>query len=206
MPPNSTSRVRRQQIADHLGPEHDGGGRLLGGLREDGVAGRERRRDAPDRAVGERADEAADPRAEAELLVDFLRERIAEATFELSRTWKIPAPDNDEQLNLGTAALEAFLARVPMIFSVVVLSPHGWFGQANVLGRPDTGGQVVYILDQVRALEEEMRQRLLAQGLDLEPQIVILTRLIPEAEDTSCAADPVARRTLTSHVTPCREA
>ena len=25
------------------------------------------------------------------------------------------------------------------------------FGQANVLGRPDTGGQVVYILDQVRA-------------------------------------------------------
>ncbi len=37
-----------------------------------------------------------------------------------------------------------------MIFSVVVLSPHGYFGQANVLGMPDTGGQVVYILDQVR--------------------------------------------------------
>jgi hypothetical protein len=45
-----------------------------------------------------------------------------------------------------------------MIFSIAILSPHGWFGQANVLGRPDTGGQVVYILDQVRALEEEMRR------------------------------------------------
>lgn len=32
---------------------------------------------------------------------------------------------------------------------VVILSPHGYFGQSNVLGLPDTGGQVVYILDQV---------------------------------------------------------
>ena len=32
-------------------------------------------------------------------------------------------------------------------------SPHAWFGQSGVLGLPDTGGQVVYILDQVRALE-----------------------------------------------------
>jgi hypothetical protein len=37
-----------------------------------------------------------------------------------------------------------------MIFSMVIISPHGYFGQANVLGRPDTGGQVVYILDQAR--------------------------------------------------------
>jgi sucrose synthase len=55
-----------------------------------------------------------------------------------------------------------------------------------VLGRPDTGGQVVYILDQVRALETEMRSRLFEQGLDIEPQIVVLTRLIPQAEGTSC--------------------
>ncbi len=91
-------------------------------------------------------------------------------------------------------ALEQFLARIPMVFSLAILSPHGWFGQANVLGRPDTGGQVVYILDQVRALEEEMSERLHAQGLDIEPQIVILTRLIPEAEDTTCnqRLEPVA--------------
>ncbi|MEA3276478.1 MAG: sucrose synthase [Pseudomonadota bacterium] len=91
-------------------------------------------------------------------------------------------------------SLEAFLGRIPMIFSLAILSPHGWFGQTNVLGRPDTGGQVVYILDQVRALEQEMRQRLLAQGLDIEPQIVILSRLIPEAEDTTCnqRLEPVA--------------
>ncbi|TCJ18490.1 sucrose synthase [Parasulfuritortus cantonensis] len=85
------------------------------------------------------------------------------------------------------AIMESFLARIPMIFSVAVLSPHGWFGQSNVLGRPDTGGQVVYILDQVRALEADMRRRLAEQGLDaIEPQVVVITRLIPEAEGTTC--------------------
>jgi sucrose synthase len=87
-----------------------------------------------------------------------------------------PSPDN----------LEKFLARIPMIFSITILSPHGWFGQSDVLGRPDTGGQVVYILDQVRALEQEMHHRLEQQGLDIEPQILVVTRLIPEAEGTSC--------------------
>ena len=29
-----------------------------------------------------------------------------------------------------------------MVFNVVIFSPHGYFGQANVLGLPDTGGQV----------------------------------------------------------------
>ncbi|NNF97726.1 MAG: sucrose synthase, partial [Halobacteria archaeon] len=87
-----------------------------------------------------------------------------------------PSPNN----------LEDFLSRIPMIFSLAILSPHGYFGQANVLGRPDTGGQVVYILDQVRALEKEMRDRLLQQGLNIEPQIVVLTRLIPNAEGTTC--------------------
>jgi sucrose synthase len=82
--------------------------------------------------------------------------------------------------------LEEFLSRIPMIFSMVIISPHGYFGQANVLGRPDTGGQVVYILDQVRALEEEMRRRLDEQGTEIEPQIIILTRLIPEADGTTC--------------------
>ncbi len=84
-------------------------------------------------------------------------------------------------------ALEIFLSRIPMIFSIAIISPHGFFGQENVLGRPDTGGQVVYILDQVRALEQEMRDRLYEQGLvDIEPRIVVLTRLIPESEGTTC--------------------
>jgi len=54
--------------------------------------------------------------------------------------------------------LEKFLGRIPMIFNIVILSPHGYFGQDHVLGLPDTGGQVVYILDQVRALEREMQK------------------------------------------------
>lgn len=82
--------------------------------------------------------------------------------------------------------LEAFLARVPMISRVLILSPHGWFGQSGVLGLPDTGGQVVYILDQVRALEREMRERLAIQGVDVEPRIVVVTRLIPDAGSTGC--------------------
>jgi len=82
--------------------------------------------------------------------------------------------------------LERFLRRIPMIFKIAILSPHGWFGQSDVLGKPDTGGQVVYILDQVRALEHEMRTSISNHGLDIEPQIVVLTRLIPEAEGTTC--------------------
>ena len=82
--------------------------------------------------------------------------------------------------------LEVFLGRIPMIFSIAIVTPHGYFAQENVLGRPDTGGQVVYILDQVKALEHEMRERLDEQGLSIEPEIVVLTRLIPESEGTTC--------------------
>jgi sucrose synthase len=102
--------------------------------------------------------------------------RIRETMRRLSNI--LEAPDHED--------IEAFLARVPMIFSVVILSPHGWFGQSGVLGRPDTGGQVVYILDQVRALEREMRARMADQGLDIEPQILVVTRLIPHAEGSGC--------------------
>lgn len=92
------------------------------------------------------------------------------------------------------SALEHFLGRVPMIFSLAILSPHGYFGQSNVLGRPDTGGQVVYILDQVRSLEREMRQRLFEQGIAIEPQILVITRLIPQADGTTCdqRIEPIA--------------
>ncbi|KAI0507366.1 hypothetical protein KFK09_013489 [Dendrobium nobile] len=82
--------------------------------------------------------------------------------------------------------LENFLGRVPMVFNVVILSPHGYFAQANVLGYPDTGGQVVYILDQVRALENEMLLRIKQQGLDITPRILIVTRLLPDAVGTTC--------------------
>lgn len=130
----------------------------------------------------------------------------------------LQAPDPD--------VLEKFLARIPMVFTVCIVSPHGYFGQAGVLGMPDTGGQVytslthwdhyrifasgwnysfriicncylwvaggngcsvylfnlyafwlfqvVYILDQVRALESQMLENLRLQGLDFKPQIVIV--------------------------------
>ncbi|KAJ7008275.1 LOW QUALITY PROTEIN: sucrose synthase 2 [Populus alba x Populus x berolinensis] len=51
---------------------------------------------------------------------------------------------------------------------------------------PDTGGQIVYILDQVRALENEMLLRMQQQGLDFKPKILIVTRLIPDSKGTSC--------------------
>ncbi|CAL0305110.1 unnamed protein product [Lupinus luteus] len=82
--------------------------------------------------------------------------------------------------------LEKFLGRIPMVFNVVILSPHGYFAQDNVLGYPDTGGQVVYILDQVRALENEMLNRIKKQGLNIKPRILIITRLLPDAIGTTC--------------------
>ncbi|XP_039030279.1 sucrose synthase-like [Hibiscus syriacus] len=82
--------------------------------------------------------------------------------------------------------LEKFLGRIPMVFNVVILTPHGYFAQDNVLGYPDTGGQVVYILDQVRALENEMIHRIKQQGLNITPRILIITRLLPDAVGTTC--------------------
>jgi sucrose synthase len=102
--------------------------------------------------------------------------RIRETMEILSDILEAPSPGN----------LEEFLARIPMIFSIAIVSPHGFFGQAGVLGKPDTGGQVVYILDQVRALEREMRASIWNQGLEVDPQIVVLSRLIPEADGTTC--------------------
>ena len=103
-------------------------------------------------------------------------ERIRGTLTLLSDLLEGPAP----------ALLEKFLSRVPMIFSLAIMSPHGYFGQRDVLGRPDTGGQIVYILDQVRALEAEMRRRIAEQGLDIEPRILIVSRLLPEADGTTC--------------------
>lgn len=82
--------------------------------------------------------------------------------------------------------LKGFLSKIPMIFNIVAVSPHGYFGQQGVLGKPDTGGQVVYILDQVKALEQALMKSIKSSGINANPKILILTRLIPNAEGTTC--------------------
>ncbi|KAJ6959797.1 hypothetical protein NC653_037993 [Populus alba x Populus x berolinensis] len=103
-------------------------------------------------------------------------ERVKETMRCLSEVLQAPDPMN----------MEKFLSRLPTVFNVVIFSPHGYFGQADVLGLPDTGGQVVYILDQVKALEEDLLLRIKQQGLNVKPQIVVATRLIPDARGTKC--------------------
>ncbi|NQE36823.1 sucrose synthase [Microcoleus asticus] len=85
--------------------------------------------------------------------------------------------------------LEAFISRIPMIFKIVLVSPHGWFGQEGVLGRPDTGGQVVYVLDQAKSLEKQLQEDIHLAGFDslgVKPKVIILTRLIPNSDGTRC--------------------
>lgn len=85
--------------------------------------------------------------------------------------------------------LEALISRIPMIFNIVLVSPHGWFGQEGVLGRPDTGGQVVYVLDQAKSLEKQLQEDITLAGLEslgVQPKVIILTRLIPNSDGTRC--------------------
>lgn len=49
--------------------------------------------------------------------------------------------------------MEKFFSRVPTTFSVVLFSVHGYFGQADVLGLPDTGGQV-YMFYKLMIIDE----------------------------------------------------
>jgi len=87
------------------------------------------------------------------------------------------------------AILEAFVARIPAVFRVVLISIHGWVGQEEVLGRPETAGQVVYVLNQARSLENKIVEEIKLAGLDflgIKPQVTILTRLIPNCENTKC--------------------
>ncbi|KVI08673.1 Glycosyl transferase, family 1 [Cynara cardunculus var. scolymus] len=106
-------------------------------------------------------------------------ERVRETVRFLLEVLQAPDPVN----------LEKFFSRVPSIFNVVLFSIHGYFGQSNVLGLPDTGGQVVYVLDQVVALEEELLLRIKQQGLNYKPQILVVTRLLPDAKGTKCNQD-----------------
>jgi sucrose synthase len=85
--------------------------------------------------------------------------------------------------------LETFVARVPAVFRVVLISIHGWVGQEDVLGRDETLGQVIYVLEQARSLENELREQIKLAGLDqldIKPHVIILTRLIPNCEGTFC--------------------
>jgi sucrose synthase len=87
------------------------------------------------------------------------------------------------------AILSAFVARVPAVFRVVLVSIHGWVGQEGVLGRPETRSQVAYVLEQARSLEKQLLIDIQQSGLDLlgiKPQVIILTRLIPNCTETQC--------------------
>ena len=101
---------------------------------------------------------------------------INESLSRLARLLESPDPTR----------FEHFLGRLPLVRTVLMVSPHGWFAQDDVLGKPDTGGQVTYVLDQVRAIERALRNQFQRSGIDIEPRVVILTRLIPNAEGTSC--------------------
>ncbi|MBD2203766.1 sucrose synthase [Calothrix sp. FACHB-1219] len=105
--------------------------------------------------------------------------RISETLELLQRLIENPQP----------GLLEAFVARIPAVFRVVLISIHGWVGQERVLGRDETLGQVAYVLEQARSLENQLRQEMELAGLDIlgiQPHVVVLTRLIPNCEGTFC--------------------
>jgi sucrose synthase len=85
------------------------------------------------------------------------------------------------------AVLDAFIARISLIFRVVLVSIHTWVGQEDALGRPQTAGQVIYVLNQARSLEKQLQEDIKLAGLDvlgIQPKVIILTRLIPNSEGT----------------------
>ena len=59
-------------------------------------------------------------------------ERVRDTMRTASDVLQAPDPKN----------LELIFTRLPTIFNIVIFSPHGYFGQSDVLGLPDTGGQV----------------------------------------------------------------
>lgn len=91
--------------------------------------------------------------------------------------------------NPNPALLEAFVSRIPANFRVVLVSIHGWVAQEGIMARPETAGQVVYVLNQACSLEAQLREDIKLAGLDIlgiQPQVIILTRLIPNCEGTLC--------------------
>ncbi len=105
--------------------------------------------------------------------------RVSETLELLERLIDTPEP----------AILGAFVERVPAVFRVVQVSIHGWVSQEGALGRPETAGQVMYVLEQARSLEHKLREEINLAGLDIlgiQPHVIILTRLIPHCEGTLC--------------------
>ncbi|MGM3307780.1 sucrose synthase [Anabaena sp. WFMT] len=105
--------------------------------------------------------------------------RIIETLELLQRLIDTPQP----------SILEAFVARIPAVFRVVLVSIHGWVAQEDVLGRDETLGQVIYVLEQARSLENKLQAEIKLAGLDIlgiKPHVIILTRLIPNCEGTFC--------------------
>lgn len=106
--------------------------------------------------------------------------RVGETLELLDRLLSTPEP----------AILEAFVSRIPSVFRVALISIHGWVGQESVLGRPETTGQVIYVLEQARSLEQKLSTEIKLAGLDvlgIQPHVAILTRLIPNCEGTACS-------------------
>ncbi|GFZ17994.1 sucrose synthase 6 [Actinidia rufa] len=63
-------------------------------------------------------------------------ERVRDTMSILSEIFQAPDPTK----------MESFFRRLPNIFNIVIFSVHGYFGQADVLGLPDTGGQVTRLI------------------------------------------------------------
>ncbi|MFH1761128.1 MAG: glycosyltransferase, partial [bacterium] len=85
-------------------------------------------------------------------------------------------------------AITAFFMRLPLVHTAVFVTVHGFFAQERVLGKPDTGGQIVYILNQVRAFEKYLTDLWQLAGIrTAAPKIIILTRLIPNSKGTTCS-------------------
>ncbi|MBW4517478.1 MAG: sucrose synthase [Timaviella obliquedivisa GSE-PSE-MK23-08B] len=92
-------------------------------------------------------------------------------------------------LNPEPAILEAFMARIPAVFRVVLVSIHGWVAQEGTRKRPEVTGQVVYVLEQAASLEHYLWEEIELAGLGglgIQPDVVILTRLIPNCDGTHC--------------------
>jgi sucrose synthase len=86
------------------------------------------------------------------------------------------------------AVLETFISHIPLNFRIVLVSVHGWFGQEEVLGRPHAAGHVLYVLEQARSLEKQLQEDIKLAGLDvlgIQPQVIVLTRLIPNSKGTN---------------------
>uniref|UniRef100_A0A0A0LQA9 Sucrose synthase n=1 Tax=Cucumis sativus TaxID=3659 RepID=A0A0A0LQA9_CUCSA len=67
-------------------------------------------------------------------------ERVRETMLLLSEVLQAPDP----------AKLELMFSKLPTTLNIVIFSPHGYFGQAGVLGLPDTGGQVTRLIPDAR--------------------------------------------------------